>query len=59
MLGSRGFRSLGINLGDELGDLLGVTGSQHGINSGWFNWPLNFDPAWLKSCNGFTPNIEG
>ena len=32
---------------------LGVTGNKHGINSGWFNWPVNFDPVWLESCDGF------
>ena len=30
-----------------------VVGSEHGIRSGWFNHPLNFDPVWLESCNGF------
>lgn len=53
MLGSRGLKSAGINLGGELGDLLGVTGNKHGIDSGWFNWPINFDPVWLDSCDGF------
>ena len=32
---------------------LGVTGNPHGIRQGWFNWPFNFDPIWLESCNGF------
>lgn len=32
---------------------LGIEGNAHGIRSGWFNWPYNFDPVWLKSCNGF------
>lgn len=32
---------------------LGVTGNAHGIKSGWFFWPFNFDPVWLLSCNGF------
>ena len=30
-----------------------VKGNLHGIMSGWFNWPWNFDPTWLMSCNGF------
>jgi hypothetical protein len=30
-----------------------VTGNQHGIKMGWFMHPLNFDPVWLESCNGF------
>jgi hypothetical protein len=32
---------------------LGVTGNEHGIKSGWFNYPINFDPTWLLTCNGF------
>ena len=30
-----------------------VKGNSHGINSGWFNHPYNFDSVWLVSCNGF------
>jgi len=30
-----------------------VVGERHGINSGWFFWPFNFDPTWLINCNGF------
>ena len=32
---------------------LNITGNDHGIRSGWFNWPWNFDPIWLESCDGF------
>ena len=32
---------------------LKVKGSGHGIRSGWFNHPLNFDPVWLEECDGF------
>lgn len=32
---------------------LGISGAEIGIRHGWFMWPANFDPAWLKSCNGF------
>ena len=31
-----------------------VKGHKHGINSGWFRWPLNFDPIWLLECDGFS-----
>ena len=34
-------------------NLLNIKGSEHGIKSGWFNWPVNFDPVWLESCDGF------
>lgn len=30
-----------------------VTGNPHGLRKGWFNWPFNFDPTWLTSCDGF------
>ena len=33
---------------------LKVKGNPHGIAHGWFNWPMNFDPVWLKECDGFT-----
>ena len=34
-------------------DGLNVVGHKHGIRMGWFAWPLNFDPTWLESCDGF------
>ena len=34
---------------------LGVTANHHGIANGWFNWPDNFDPIWLRTCDGHTP----
>lgn len=33
-----------------------VSGNMHGIRSGWFNWPWNFDPTWLTECDGFKKN---
>lgn len=30
-----------------------VTGDAHGIRSGWFFHPYNFDPIWLKECDGY------
>lgn len=33
---------------------LGVTAVQHGIDRGWFCWPVSFDPTWLLTCDGFT-----
>ncbi len=35
-----------------------VEGDEYGIKSGWFIWPLNFDPVWLKSCDGFSTKQE-
>ena len=37
---------------------LNVSGDPHGIRNGWFFWPANFDPAWLRTCDGFTPAEE-
>jgi len=30
-----------------------VEGDNHGKRNGWFQWPYNFDPVWLISCDGF------
>ena len=35
-----------------------VSGHETGIKSGWFMWPLNYDPVWLQSCDGFSDNPE-
>ena len=32
---------------------INASGDPHGIKMGWFSWPLNFDPTWLQSCDGF------
>lgn len=32
---------------------LRIVANPHGIRSGWFMWPANFDPVWLLSCDGF------
>lgn len=37
---------------------LKVVGHPHGIQNGWFNWPWNFDPVWLESCDGFEPKTS-
>ena len=29
-----------------------VFGNAHGIKSGWFSWPIDFDPCWLEKCTG-------
>lgn len=31
-----------------------VSANPHGIKNGWFMWPINFDPCWLESCDGFS-----
>jgi hypothetical protein len=42
-----------INVVIGLPNSLNVCGSAHGIRSGWFIWPLNFDPVWLENCDGY------
>lgn len=37
---------------------LNIKGTPHGIRSGWFLWPADFDPVWLESCEGFTKKEE-
>jgi len=34
---------------------LNIKAHVHGIRSGWFMWPVNFDPTWLLNCDGFEP----
>lgn len=32
--------------------------NQHGIDKGWVNWPLNFDPVWLEVCKFYQKKDE-
>lgn len=32
---------------------LNIKASPTGVKGGWFNFPFNFDPRWLKNCDGF------
>lgn len=32
---------------------LNIEADPHGVRSGWFMWPMNFDPIWLLNCDGF------
>jgi hypothetical protein len=25
----------------------------YAIDSGYFIWPINFDPGWIENCNGY------
>lgn len=34
-------------------------GDQHGIDNGWFTFPVNYDPKWMTSeCQGFTTELD-
>ncbi len=33
-----------------------VEGDPNGIYNGWFFYPYNFDPTWLRDCSGYLPN---
>lgn len=49
------FASVG-RAGPQIGEgaiELGIKADAHGMMNGWFNWPFNFDPTWLKECQGF------
>ena len=37
---------------------LNIQANAHGVRSGWFMWPANFDPAWLENCDGFEEKIS-
>ena len=39
-------------------EMLRVTANPHGITNGWFIWPVNFDPVWLLTCDGFEAKKE-
>jgi len=30
-----------------------IKGNQYGIDSGWFKFPIDYDPVWLEECSGF------
>ena len=32
---------------------LNIQADEYGIKSGWFNFPHNFDPVWLRNCDGY------
>ena len=36
-----------------------MTGNPHGIRSGWFAYPFNFDPAWrTKECANYEDKAQ-
>lgn len=49
---------MGLLTGGTKNDL-NIRGNVHGIRSGWFMWPLDFDPVWLENCDGFTAKESG
>ena len=30
--------------------------NEHGVKMGWAFHPINFDPVWLETCDGFSDN---
>ena len=38
---------------DPAAEELNIQANAHGVRSGWFCWPMNFDPVWLENCDGF------
>ena len=48
------FAIMGIGGGQSsAADELNIQANAHGVDSGWFCWPMNFDPVWLENCDGF------
>lgn len=47
-----------IGLDTEAAQALNIEGEPHGIANGWFIWPVNFDPIWLRRCDGFAAKDE-
>ena len=41
----------------ELAKELHITANAHGVRNGWFMWPVNFDPVWLLTCDGFKKHL--
>lgn len=37
---------------------MNISGTPHGVKNGWFNWPLDFDPIWLESCDRFEEKAD-
>jgi len=35
---------------------LNIQADEYSFEKGWFNWPANYDPTWLRNCDGF---VEG
>ena len=42
----------------EAAKKLNIEADPHGVRSGWFMWPANFDPVWLRNCDGFEAQEE-
>lgn len=38
----------------EANHKLEIKAVEHGVRMGWFYWPVQYDPVWLRNCNGFT-----
>jgi len=55
--GANGVIGMATMLG-ALPNRLNIQGNKHGIKNGWFAWPVNFDPIWLESCDGFIRKEE-
>ena len=54
-LQARGYAAVLVNAIAKINTQSGVyiTFEPHGVANGWCNWPLNYDPIWVKSCNQF------
>ncbi len=49
---------LGLGVSKDAARKLNIAADAHGVSHGWFMWPGNFDPVWLRSCSGFAAASE-
>jgi hypothetical protein len=57
-LGDRGLLAAGLFLRGQTelkAGAIHVRGATHGVRSGWFMWPINYDPVWLEICSLHKP----
>lgn len=37
---------------------ISMTANLDAVDEGWFDFPFNFDPAWIDECKGFEKDRE-
>jgi hypothetical protein len=42
-----------ITMGKNIPAPFNLEYDKYGLQSGWFNWPLDFDPTWLNRCDAY------
>jgi hypothetical protein len=47
-----------VSFGNQPPNKIGVTLNPHGMQRGWAYWPMNFDPLWVETCDGFDATAQ-